>query len=127
MTRNEWILETVSRCYAEKSTEVYRFNMGHLTEIIIMADELERRGLFDKEEDKGFIDSIFYLNVIDLNSDDVTRNKILTENSSWLQSQLDKEGYLRQKVNIKLYQKFRFTIKDSDKGVVITVSKSVGN
>ena len=50
--------------------------------------------------------------------------KIISENSDWLQEHLDKEGYLRQKVSIKIYQKFRFSIRDKKYGVVMSVNSA---
>lgn len=81
----------------------------------------------DKHEEGNYVQGIFYIGVFDLNKEDAVRQKILNENSSWLQTYTDKEGYLRQKVNIKVYQKFRFLLKDVDKGLVIAVNPSVGN
>lgn len=78
----------------------------------------------DKPEDTTFVNGLFYIRVSDLNVDDEVRQKILTENSAWLQEYVDKEGYLRQKVNVRVYQKFRFLITDESKGVVVSVSKA---
>ena len=81
----------------------------------------------DKPEDIPYLDGIFYLRVTDLNADDEARNKILSENTAWLQEYPDKEGYLRQKVTIRIYEKFRFLITDESKGIIISVSKTIGN
>lgn len=81
----------------------------------------------DKSEDTTFVDGIFYIRVTDLNVDNQVRQKIITENSTWLQEYPDKEGYLRQRVNVRVYQKFRFMITDESKGLVISVSKTIGN
>jgi hypothetical protein len=81
----------------------------------------------DKLEDNQYVDGIFYLNISDLNVDNKVRTKIISENSDWLQKYEDKEGYLRQKVSVKIYQKFRFTISDQSKGLVISVLKSTEN
>jgi hypothetical protein len=81
----------------------------------------------DKPEDVAFVDGIFYIRVSDLNIDNEVRQKILSENSAWLQEYSDKEGYLRQKVNVRVYQKFRFLIKDVQKGFLLSVSTTVGN
>ncbi len=81
----------------------------------------------DKIEDTQYIDGIFYLRISDLNTDNEIRNKIISENSAWLQEHSDKEGYLRQKVNIRIYQKFRFLITDQSKGIIMSVSKTVNS
>lgn len=81
----------------------------------------------DKPEDAAFIDGIFYIRVSDLNVDNEVRRKILDEDSAWLQEYADKEGYLRQKVSIRIYQKFKFLITNKSKGLVISVSKTIGS
>lgn len=84
----------------------------------------EQYSPIDNPEDAGLQDGIFYLRVADLNIDDTLRNKILGENSTWLQEEEDPEGYLRQRILINLYQKFRYVVKDQKKGIVISVLKT---
>ena len=81
----------------------------------------------DKPEDTEYLDGIFYIRVSDLNAENEIRNKILSEDAAWLQEYPDKDGYLRQKVSVRIYEKFRFLITDQSKGVVIVVTKAVGN
>ena len=88
---------------------------------------MDRLVPIDKIEDTQYIDGIFYLRISDLNTDNEIRNKIISENSAWLQEHSDKEGYLRQKVNIRIYQKFRFLITDQSKGIIMSVSKTVNS
>lgn len=85
----------------------------------------EQYSPIDKPEDNKYLEGIFLLMVADLNTENVLRNKIVSENSKWLQEQGDKDGYLRQRVIVKLYEKFRFIIKDQTKGLLITVNKII--
>jgi hypothetical protein len=95
---------------------------------IVIAD-FEKLGTFnqyapiDKPEDVEYKFDIFYLRVDDLNIDTDQRNKLIEQNPAWLQKHADKEAYLKQQVVIRLYQKFRFEVKDSSAGVVLTVNK----
>jgi hypothetical protein len=97
----------------------------------VLVTDLSKLGIWeqylpiDKSEDSTFIEDIFYLRISDLNVDNEIRAKILSENSTWLQEYSDKEGYLRQKVNIRIYQKFRFLITDQSKGLLISVTKAI--
>jgi hypothetical protein len=94
---------------------------------IVVAD-LSRFGILnqyspiDRAEDANYKDDIFFIKVTDLNEDNQRRQKIITENPVWLQTYDDKEGYLRQRVVVNLYQKFKFEIKDSKKAFCINVN-----
>lgn len=76
------------------------------------------------EDDKRFQRDIFLFKVIDLNSDDVARNKILTDNPSWLDDKEDKESYLRGKVLLNIYSKSQMLIKDVSAGARLTFIES---
>jgi hypothetical protein len=45
----------------------------------------------DRPGDEDYLDGIFYIKVSDLNVEDAVREKILSENSNWLQEYSDKE------------------------------------
>lgn len=68
----------------------------------------------NKPEDEKFRHGFFYLNVADLNQDDELRNKILLENPAWLKQHPDPEGYLRQQVVVKVFQKLKLQILNKD-------------
>lgn len=76
------------------------------------------------EDDKQFQRDIFLFKVIDLNSDDIARNKILADNPSWLDDKEDKEAYLRGKVLLNIYSKSQMLIKDVSAGVHLTFIES---
>lgn len=76
----------------------------------------------DKPEDSECQYDIFFIRVSDLNQDDQRRQKIITDNPAWLQEHQDKEGYLRQKALINLYQKFEFKVLEPKSAVCINVS-----
>ncbi len=75
----------------------------------------------DKPEDMIYVDGIFYIRVSDLNADNTRRKEILDEKSDWLLAYSDKDAYLRKKVNVRIYQKFRFSITDPSKGILLSV------
>ena len=79
----------------------------------------------DNPEDNNYKDGIFLLRISDLNKENGTRSKIITENPAWLQKYDDKDGYLRQHVIIKLYQKFKFEIKNPALGYCFDVIDEV--
>jgi hypothetical protein len=76
----------------------------------------------DDSADSGYKDDIFFIKVTDLNEDNDRRQKIITEKPAWLEDRTDKDGYLRQKALINLYQKFEFKILDPKVAYCITVS-----
>lgn len=79
----------------------------------------------DNVADEQFKDDIFFIKVVDLNIDDEQRNKIMTENPAWLNAHVDKEGYLRQHVVVKVYEKFKIEIKNPKAGICFTVASEV--
>ncbi len=95
----------------------------------IIVTDLEKLGILnqyapiDKPEDAAYQYDIFFLKVDDLNKDDDQRNTILEQNPEWLQQHVDKEAYLKSHVVVRLYQKFKFEIKDPQKGTCLTVIK----
>lgn len=66
--------------------------------------------------DKGKQRDIFFYQIYDLNFEDDQRNKILKQNSTWLQEQKNAENYLRQRVLINIFEKFEFNILNKDAG-----------
>ncbi len=79
----------------------------------------------DQAGDEQYVDDLLYIRVIDLNLDEEKRDKMIEDNPSWLQDESDKEGYLRQMVNIKIYEKFRFLMKDQPLGTIVSVTNVV--
>lgn len=75
----------------------------------------------DNPEDEDFKDGKFYIKVADLNIDNDQRNKIIIESPDWLNAHPDKEGYLRQHVVVKIYEKFKIEVRDSKAGIVFSV------
>lgn len=76
----------------------------------------------DKPEDAECQYDIFFIRVSDLNQDDQRRQKIITDNPAWLQEHEDKEGYLRQKALINLYQKFEFKVTEPRSAFCLNVN-----
>lgn len=64
----------------------------------------------NKTEDEKFRYKYFYLNVSDLNQDETLRKKIISENPAWLKEQSDPDGYLRQRVVVKIFQRLKIQI-----------------
>jgi len=76
----------------------------------------------NKTEDEKFRYKYFYLNVSDLNQDEALRNKIISENPAWLKEQSDPEGFLRQKVVVKIFQRLKLEIKNKSAAHCFSVS-----
>lgn len=76
----------------------------------------------DNAEDAVFKNDIFYIKVIDLNADDTRREKIIAENAPWLNEHDNKDDYLRRHVIINIYEKFKIEVKDTDAGIVLTLT-----
>jgi hypothetical protein len=81
----------------------------------------------DEQEDDVHVTSSLFIRVIDLNRDDGVRNRILSENPAWLAEKPDKEGYLRGRVVIKIFEKFKVTIDDRTAGICLTVAEEKGD
>lgn len=96
----------------------------------IIVTDLEKLGTFnqyapiDKPEDAKDQYDVFFLRVDDLNKDVEQRNKILERNPDWLEKYSDKEGHLKSCVVVRLYEKFKFEIKDPNAGVCINIEKN---
>jgi hypothetical protein len=84
--------------------------------------DLERIGVINQyppinvPEDKQFQKDIFMVKIIDLNSDNEKRQKILAENPSWLAEKQDPDVYLKGKAVINIYSKFEFEVTDNTAG-----------
>jgi hypothetical protein len=76
----------------------------------------------ERAEDYNYRYDIFLIRVTDLNENDSQRQKIIDANPPWLQEHSDKEGYLRQKVLINVFQKFDFKIEKTEAAHVINVT-----
>ncbi len=70
----------------------------------------------ETEKDKKFIKDKFYLMIKNLGKADDERMKLLEENPVWLHKYEDKDGYLRQKALINIYEKFEMEIIDPKEG-----------
>lgn len=74
---------------------------------------------YDNDEEKVYKEDIFYGRIINLSKDDEMRNKIIAENPGWLQTYSNPGEYLREKVIIKILEKFNLVIKEKRAGVKI--------
>lgn len=72
-----------------------------------------------KEEDVQYQNGVLYIRVADLNKDDEVRQDILTQSPDWLEKQQDKERYLRQKVFVRIFEKFKFEVLEPEAGFII--------
>jgi len=66
----------------------------------------------------------FMYKVHDLNSDDTLRQEILDKKLDWLEKYPDPEFYLRQKVVLKIFEKFLLRILDPRAAIGIKTSGS---
>lgn len=91
--------------------------------------DLERLGQWEQyaavEDTRGgtLIGPLF-VRVTDLNADEERRNKLIASEPPWLQEYADKEGYLRARVVVEVYERFRFRIDDASQGICLTVTES---
>jgi hypothetical protein len=79
----------------------------------------------DNQEDGVYKEGIFSLRIIDLNKENEAKNKIISENPAWLQKYENKDEYLRRHIVIKLYQKFKFEIKNPSAGYRLDVTDEI--
>ncbi|GEM_PF-971368 len=84
--------------------------------------ELVQYSPTDDPQDKTHREGIFELKVIDLNSDDVARSKLISQDPLWLREHQNKEGYLRRKVLINVYERVQFVFKNKAAAVKLFVS-----
>jgi hypothetical protein len=66
----------------------------------------------DDKEDQQYISDYLYIKVTDLNADDARRTTLLRENPAWLNEQVDKDRFLRARVILNIYEKFRIRVLD---------------
>jgi len=79
----------------------------------------------ETSEQKKFSRGNFLYQVVDLNSDNEARNKILEKNPEWLQKHDDPELYLKQKVIVKVLERLELRVKNKKAGIKIIVSQGV--
>lgn len=66
----------------------------------------------DGQEERQYISDLLYIKVTDLNQDDVKRETLIRENPAWLSEQEDKDRFLRARVILNIYEKFRILVLD---------------
>jgi hypothetical protein len=111
----------------EDSLPVFRIFRRKKKENIICILDLKKIGTWtqynpcDTEKEKDFLHKEFYLEIIDLNRDDELRNKIIVDKPDWLSKYPDQERYLRQKVVIKVLERFEYNLKNKEAGVILEI------
>lgn len=78
----------------------------------------------DKEEDKQYQKDMFFFKIVDLNTDNDLRDKIISEKPKWLDKEADKKRYLNRRVVFQLYEKFIYEIKDNNAGIILKIIKN---
>ena len=76
----------------------------------------------DDANDRPFIYELIFIRVIDLNADNILREQIVKEDPEWLRKKSEKERYLRTRVVIKIYEKFKVEVVEPAAGVSITIT-----
>ncbi len=112
-----------------KSIPTIRVLVGEseLDNKLLLAD-LSRYGILkqyspvEDSKDQEHKHGPLFIRVTDLNADDERRKKILNKQPDWLNEYKDKEGYLRQKVVIEVYQKSKFEITDPNAAICFSIS-----
>jgi hypothetical protein len=64
----------------------------------------------------------FFFSVVDLARDDGLRNGILTDNPPWLAQYTDPDNYLRQRVYLRILERFDVELLDSKAGYKIVIN-----
>jgi hypothetical protein len=62
------------------------------------------------QEDEQYIFEFLYVRVSDLNADDDRRDALMRENPPWLDKEGDKERFLRARVVLNIYEKFKVRV-----------------
>ena len=78
----------------------------------------------DIPEERTRVHEGLFVNVIDLNADELRRERLLSEAPEWLTKHGDASAqlaYLRTHVIVNVYQKFQILIRDSKAAVCVTV------
>ncbi|HXJ95845.1 MAG TPA: hypothetical protein VMT20_23640 [Terriglobia bacterium] len=68
------------------------------------------------EAELADIEGAFYLSLVDLGSQEGVRKGILDSSPRWLQGHEDKERYLRQRVWLRIYERFEIKVLDPRAG-----------
>jgi hypothetical protein len=76
----------------------------------------------DEPSDSENIVEELYIRVRDLNRDDMLRQKLMTDKPEWLQAESNPERYLRGRVIVNVYEKFRIEILDRSAAFCLSVS-----
>jgi hypothetical protein len=66
----------------------------------------------DAPDERGDVHGPLLISVTDLNLDEQKRSAIVAQNPPWLQKQRDPIAYLRGRVLVNAYEKFRIDIKE---------------
>lgn len=76
------------------------------------------------DEEPYIVDGIF-IRVTDLNADVQRRERLLQENPPWLHEHVDKDKFLRTRVVVNVYQKFKLEFPDRSAGIRITLREGI--
>ncbi|HEY2011696.1 MAG TPA: hypothetical protein VGH23_22085 [Rhizomicrobium sp.] len=105
-------------------------NANHVDKVLIAEldhfAEWERYGPTDRGDQLGDVYRHLLIKVFDLNTDDERRNKIIAENPPWLaehgNEQAQRELFLRAKVVVNVYDRYRLKFLDDAEAACITVT-----
>jgi hypothetical protein len=78
----------------------------------------------DAEEDQPYIAEFLYVRVTDLNTDDERREALIREDPTWLHNEVDKDRFLRGRVILNIYEKFKVHVMDASAGVAWNVTRT---
>jgi hypothetical protein len=78
----------------------------------------------DEQEDHLYISEFLYVRVADLNADDERREALIRENPPWLQAEAHKERFLRQRVVLNIYEKFKVQVLDPSASMAWKVTRT---
>jgi hypothetical protein len=76
----------------------------------------------DEDGDEPHRVGVLMVRVVDLNRDDDRRERIIRDEPHWLQEQSDPDKFLRSRVVVNVFEKFKVEIMDRAAGISITVA-----
>ena len=119
--------------YGEKKIPVFDLMLNRLSPDNLFLLSLPDFGVLeqypprDNDEEKEYQRGIFSLQIIDLARDEEGRKKLIANDPEWLRKHEDKEGYLKRKIIIKVFEKFEYLVKDPSVGVHFRIVKGSGS
>jgi hypothetical protein len=112
----------------EKDIPVMSMYVGAETKGKVLLVDLKRFAKWtqyppaDDPGEEKFVTDMILVRVKDLNRRHQLREKIIANDPEWLRAQDDKVRYLKSRVVVNVYEKFKLDILDADAGVAFEIA-----